>query len=166
MQKRPVPAKEILMSMARRNVIAGAALIAFACWYAYLAGSLPSRDIMPNTPGPAFFPTIIVCAVLLLSVALLATGIIALRKESSEEPGKTKAGQGAWAVAAFATYLATLPYAGFIAASIPFFAVLMYLYGTRNRLMLGAVSVGMPVALYIVFRFGFQIVLPRGLIAF
>ena len=99
------------MSMAHRNVIAGATLIVFACWYAYLAGNLPSRDIMPNTPGPAFFPTIIVSAVVILSVALLAVGIKGLAAGAALKAEQSQTAQGVWAIAAFAAYLSALPYA-------------------------------------------------------
>ena len=154
------------MSMAHRNIVAGLSLLVFACWYAYLAGNLPERDVMPNTPGPAFFPTIIVASVLVLSLALVVSGWRGLQPEASAKMAEFASRDGAYAIGAFLVYLAVLPYAGFIVASIPFFAVLMFLYGTRSPAVIGAVAVIMPLILYTVFRHGFQIVLPRGILAF
>ena len=154
------------MPMARRNIVAGLALLAFGSWYAYLAGNLPTRDVMPNTPGPAFFPTIIVVSVMALSAALVVAGF---RAEPTEASGKSKPQEGYepfLAVGAFLVFLAALPHAGFIVCSIPFFGALMYLYGSRNWLMIAVLSVVVPLALYIIFRHGFQIVLPRGILAF
>ena len=148
------------MSMAHRNIVAGLSLLVFACWYAYLAGNLPERDVVPNTPGPAFFPTIIAASVLVVS------GWRGLQTEASAKMAEFASRDGAYAIGAFLVYLAVLPYAGFIVASIPFFAVLMFLYGTRSPAVIDAVAVIMPLILYTVFRHGFQIVLPRGILAF
>ena len=147
-------------------MITGLALLVFASWYAYLTGNLPDRGVMPNTPGPAFFPTIISGAIFVLAAGLVVQGFTEGRSAEAHlaEPGENR--NAIAAICAFLTYLAALPYAGFIVASVPFFAVLMFLYGSRNRVMMGIASIVFPVALYIVFRHGFQIILPRGILAF
>ena len=154
------------MPMARRNIVAGLALLGFACWYAYLAGNLPERSVMPNTPGPSFFPILIVTAVMVLSVCLIGVGLKAGGQSDSRKVENFAEKDGWLAICAFVVYLAVLPYAGFIIASMPFFGVLMYLYGSRNWLLMIATSIVVPLVLYTVFRHGFQIVLPRGLFAF
>ena len=154
------------MTMARRNTIAGLALMAFGIWYAYLIGNLPERSIMPNTPGPSFFPIIIVTAVLLLSAAMLVSGIRGLRQPGSDAGKHINNRPAVFAIGTFFVYLALVPYAGFIIASVLFFAGLMYLYGSRNWLMIGASSIIIPVMLFVLFRYGFQIILPRGILAF
>lgn len=154
------------MTMARRNTIAGLALMAFGVWYAYLIGNLPERSIMPNTPGPSFFPIIIVSAVLLLSAALLTTGIIGLSKPGNNAGVRNSGRPAVLAVGLFIIYLASLPYAGFVIASVPFFAALMHLYGCRNWLMIAVSSTIIPIVLFVLFRYGFQIILPRGMLAF
>lgn len=154
------------MTMARRNTIAGLALMAFGVWYAYLIGNLPERSIMPNTPGPSFFPIIIVSVVLLLSAALLATGIIGLRQRGNDADANSLKQPALLTVGVFIVYLASLPYAGFIIASVLFFAAMMYLYGSRNWLMIAVSSTIIPTVLFVLFRYGFQIILPRGILAF
>lgn len=157
------------MIMAKRNIVAGLVLIALGAWYSYQIGNLPDRSSMPNTPGPSFFPILIATALLALSLSLLAVGVIELRRSGHVDAG-TSSGplQRApiYALAAAILYLAVLPYAGFIVASIPMFAALMYFYGSRNKIMIAISSVLIPVALYIIFRFAFQIILPRGILEF
>ena len=63
----------------------------------------------------------------------------------------------------FALYLVALPTAGFIAASIVFFAGLMVLYGARNPVVVVAASIAIPLALYLLFRHVFTIILPTGI---
>ena len=64
----------------------------------------------------------------------------------------------------FAIYLAALPSLGFLLATIPFFAGLMVLYGGARAIWLAVASVAMPVFLFYVFRDGFQILLPLGIL--
>ena len=154
------------MPMARRNIVAGLALLAFGSWYAYLTGNLPTRDVMPNTPGPAFFPTIIVAAVMVLSAAMVIAGVKGEHTARAADPSRDRSREPILAIGAFLIYLAALPHIGFILCSIPFFGVLMYLYGSRNWIMMIIVSVVLPLVLYTIFRHGFQIVLPRGILAF
>ncbi len=154
------------MAMAHRNIIAGLALIALGAWYAFLIGSLPERSVMPNTPGPSFFPTIIVSITLLLSALLVISGVMELGKPGDGTDIPRSGVNAKIAVGAFIVYLGMLPYAGFILASVPFFAVLMHLYGSRSRFMIAVSSLIVPIALFTIFRYGFQIILPRGILAF
>ena len=149
-----------------RRLILSASDSAFGAWYAYLIGSLPERSVMPNTPGPSFFPIIIVSAVLMLSAALLVSGVLS-RHDRPVVPAENKSWPAAAiTIGAFVAYLAVLPYAGFLVASVPFFAVLMYLYASRNMVMIAGASLVIPIALFTMFRYGFQIILPRGVLAF
>ncbi len=148
--------------MANRNLIAGCVLLAFSLVYAVLTAGLPERSL-PNTPGPAFFPWFVSTGLLILSVALLiqrprAPGGDA---QQSAPPRITTAG---WlGLGAFLVYLVLVPIVGFLTASIPFFAVLTALYGQRNRLLIMVLAVAVPVLVYVLFRYGFQMLLPRGL---
>lgn len=154
------------MAMAQRNIIAGLALITLGVWYVYLIGNLPTRSIMPNTPGPAFFPTVIVSAVLLLSTSLLVSGIIGLRKDTNIAAGQLGGKTAIFTLIVFAVYLVILPWSGFILASIPFFAALMFFYGSRKPLVIGTASIMIPIIVFLIFRYAFQIILPRGILAF
>ncbi len=65
----------------------------------------------------------------------------------------------------FALYVAFLSFAGFVAASVPFFAVLMVLYGERRWIAIGAASLVVPVILVLVFRYVLQVPLPEGVLS-
>ncbi len=147
--------------MAYRDIIVAVPLLIIGVGYGVMAGQLPVTTT-PGTPGPAFFPLLIAVAVAGLAAALLARGVRARRDETFrlEIPAEFRA-QAAM-LGLFAAYLLALPTAGFLAASIPFTAALMWLYGGRDRLLLAGVSIGVPVFLFFLFRDVFQILLPRG----
>ena len=148
--------------MANRNLVAGCVLMAFSLTYAVLTAGLPERSL-PNTPGPAFFPWFVTTGLLILSVALLIQGQRASRS-NSERPAPSHITSTGWiALGAFVVYLLLVPLLGFLTASIPFFAVLTALYGQRNRLLVAVSAIAVPVLVYVVFRYGFQMLLPRGL---
>jgi len=65
----------------------------------------------------------------------------------------------------FVAYVAALPLTGFVIASVPFFAALMWLFGERRRGWIGVVSIALPVILVLLFRHGLQIPLPSGVLA-
>lgn len=147
--------------MALRNIVAAAVLLVLGAGYGYLALLLPARDL-PNIPGPSFFPVLIAAIVVGLSLALLWHGIRGLRGAAKHLDLIEMDRKPAAMLVAFAVYIAALPFAGFLVASVPFAAVLIRLYGDRNRLLVVGVSVGLPVFLFMLFREGFGILLPTG----
>lgn len=149
------------MAMARRNIVAAIVLLAFSACYVWLAVDLPERHV-PNTPGPSFFPLVIISLLSVLSLSLLFSGISGIRAAERTDGPQGLTILGAVTLAAFFCYLALLPIVGFVIASVVFFAVMMVLYGSRRPIAIVAASVLIPLALFVVFRFGFQIILPRG----
>ena len=147
--------------MARRDLIAAVVLIAFTIGFVWLTARLPDRGL-PNTPGPAFFPSVIAAALAVLSVALLVRGARAAAPETATLP-PTIAARGWIVLGAFVVYLIALPVLGFLFASVPFFAVLTWVYGERRAAVVALTSIVAPVALLLLFRWGFQIFLPRGI---
>jgi len=152
--------------VALRNAIAGFVLLLLTGGYALLIATIPDRTL-PNTPGPTFFPWLITAAGGLLSLVLLVQGVAGLRAHKEDSGDTRRPGAFDWAAALalawFALYLVALPTAGFIAASIVFFAGLMVLYGAHTPLVVIASSVGIPFALYLLFRHVFTIILPTGI---
>lgn len=147
--------------MSRKNVVAGLVLIALGVGYGYLTAGLPKRSL-PNTPDPSFFPWIITGCLIVLSVVLLVQGLQGPRSARNE--ADTAGGLRAPTVflTLFVAYVALLPLAGFVIASVPFFAALMWLYGERRWGWISALSVALPVILVLIFRDGLQIPLPTG----
>jgi putative tricarboxylic transport membrane protein len=155
--------------MRRRNIVAAAALIVCGLVYGYLAWGLPERSL-PNTPGPSFFPLVVMAILLVLSVALLVQALAAddgaAAPAVDDAPALTVDRRLALAaLAAFLAYIALLPIFGFILATLPFFAILMIIFGERRPLLVLAGTVAITLILYGLFRHGFGIFLPRGLLA-
>ncbi len=87
-----------------------------------------------------------------------------MSKSNSEQPAASHITSTGWiALGAFVVYLLLVPLLGFLTASIPFFAVLTSLYGQRNHLLVAVSAIAVPVVVFVVFRYGFQMLLPRGL---
>jgi putative tricarboxylic transport membrane protein len=149
--------------MRRKNIIAAVVLIACAILYGVLTANLPVRTL-PNTPDPSFFPWINTVIMLVLSVWLLARGL--KRPATERAPDMTgRSRRAAWALGAFVAYVAAMPGLGFILATVPFFAVMMVLFGERRPIWVCGGAVCATVLLYALFRYGFGVFLPRGVLA-
>ncbi len=149
--------------MRRKNIIAAVVLIACAVLYGVLTANLPVRTL-PNTPDPSFFPWINTMIILALSVWLLVRGLKQpATARAPNVPGRRR--RAAWALGAFVAYVAVMPGLGFILATAPFFAVMMVLFGERRPFRVGGGAVCASVLLYVLFRHGFGVFLPRGLLA-
>ena len=150
--------------MRQRSVIAGLVLIAVGVGYGYLTSRLPVRTL-PNTPNPSFFPWINTVLLLVLSAALLIQGLVLDAGNGRERYRCSGIAYAVVALVAFVAYLVVLPGLGFVVASIPFFAVMMVLFGELRPAWVAGGSVGATVLLFVVFRYGFGVLLPRGLLS-
>ncbi len=149
------------MPMASREIIAAIGLLIFSALYAWATFYIPDRTI-PNTPGPSFFPFVIISIVAVLSVALLVKGVITARTSDPAITGSVTARQPLLMLVAFGVFLAILPWVGFLIASVLFFAILMMLYGSRSPVKIALWSLALPSLLYVVFTEAFQVILPAG----
>lgn len=147
--------------MRRRNIIAALVLLALGAGYGVLTSQLPARSL-PDTPGPPFFPWINTVVILALSAMLLVQGLV-----SAGGPAPTEGGarlRASWALGAFFVYLLILPGLGFLLATAPFFAALMILFGETRALRVAAGALATTAVLYFLFRHGFGVFLPTGLL--
>jgi len=149
--------------MRRKNIIAALVLIAFAVVYGALTSQLPARTL-PNTPDPSFFPWVNTVLIIILSAWLLLRGLKRPIEANPDQAGPERR-RVIWALGAFIIYLALLPGLGFILATAPFFAVMMVLFGERRPAFVGGGALAVTLVLYVVFRHGFGVFLPRGLLA-
>ena len=149
--------------MRRKHLVAALVLMAFGVWYGYQTSLLPTRTL-PHAPSPSFFPWILTCALLVLAVALLMKGLgektpgLLLRAEN-----KAVLASPAIGLLLFGLYVVTLPYLGFLLASLPFFAGCMILTGERRLSWVVVPSIGIPLLLFLIFRHLFRVALPQGL---
>ena len=150
--------------MRRKNIIAAVVLMSFALVYGVLTAYLPVRTL-PNTPDPSFFPWINTVIIAVLSFWLLVRGLkqVPTEPRSVEKPDRRRL--AGWALGVFAVYLALMPTLGFILATLPFFAIMMFLYGERRAVWIGVGTVSATILMYVLFRHGFGVFLPRGLLA-
>ena len=149
--------------MRRKNIIAAIVLIVFAAFYGYLTSGLPDRTL-PNTPDPSFFPWVNTVLIVGLSVWLLIRGLRRpVEPPEAGDPAENR--KVAIALGVFVAYLALMPSLGFILATAPFFAVMMVLFGEKRPALVGVSALGATAALYVLFRHGFGVFLPRGLLA-
>ena len=152
----------MLKFVSRRDFIAAVVLLSTGASYGLATLSLPNRSL-PNTPGPAFLPWLISAGLIILSAALLVRALTDDGGEPLRASPDRLSTLRPLALISFVVYLAVLPYAGFLVASVPFFAGLMWLYGERNRIVLSLAALIVPVSLFYIFRQGFQILLPVGI---
>jgi hypothetical protein len=116
---------------------------------------------LPNTPDPSFFPWINTIILLLLSVSLLVQGLFFTEEgESKIDPVARRL--VITSLALFFGYLLILPPLGFVVASIPFFAAMMVLFEERRPIWVASSSIAVTVVLFSVFRYGFGVLLPLG----
>lgn len=155
--------------MQRRNLIGALVLFAIGAGYAFLTTRLPTRGI-ENTTEPSFFPWVITVCLVVLSAALLIQGLTPRAAGAAPAPvgprvgPKVGLGKYAAGLGAFVVYIATLSWLGFVAANVPFFAVLMLIYGERRWGRILAGSFGVSIVLFYLFREVFQIRLPAGIL--
>ncbi|ETW92474.1 MAG: hypothetical protein ETSY1_43460 [Candidatus Entotheonella factor] len=148
--------------MRSRHVIAGVVLLLFGLWYGYQTSMLPARTL-PHAPSPSFFPWVLTCALVGLAAVLLVQGLTAPSDQPASRPWDVL-GYPATALGLFAVYVIALPWLGFLVASIPFFASLMWIGRERRPLWLVAASIGIPAILFGIFRHLFRIALPPAAI--
>lgn len=148
--------------MKRKNIIAAIFLIALGIGYGFLTDGLPERTL-PHTPPPAFFPWVNTVILLTLSFALLVQGLF-LSDDGSALINAGTARPVIFSLTLFFAYLLAFPVLGFVAASIPFFAGMMVLYGETRPAVVAAGSIGVTVMLFSVFRYGFGVLLPLGVL--
>jgi len=151
--------------MGKKNIIAALILIGFGLFYGYQNTLIPTRTL-PNSPDPSFFPWILTAILLFLSCGLLVQGIKAgQRNTGHKQVSPDKMGSLARPAASlgiFVLYLVVLPWLGFLIASIPFFAGMVMLFGERRKMWWIPFSIGVPLFLFLLFQYLFQIPLPRS----
>jgi len=148
--------------MGRKNIIAGVVLILISLTFGYLTSQLPNR-IVGGDPGIAFFPWIITLSVLFLSIAMTVQGWLSIRQgEAATTTWQPPPTRVIAMIVLYIVFITLLPYLGFLVASVPFFTILMFLYGGRHKALLILAGPCIPIAIYFLFRHVFLIPLPKA----
>ena len=149
--------------MRKRNLIAGVVMLLVCAGYAYLTANLPTRAI-ENSTQPSFFPWVIVIFLTGLTFLLLIQVAASGKQPNIERKNQVPVRRLIYGLLLSLAYLFALPKLGFVAANIPLFGGLMYLYGERRPLWIGLGSIIISVIVFLVFRQIFQIILPVGIL--
>lgn len=148
--------------MRKANIIVSGILLVFAGFYVYLITNLPSRDL-PNTLGAAFMPSVLAGLLVCLCLILLISSY--LRRNDSQIvslPYKELRGI-AGLIVLITVYIKAMVYLGFILASIIFLGILTWMAGSRKPVEILIASVGVTIAVYLLFYKFFNVQLPAGI---
>ena len=137
-----------MSNMRTRNLIAGIILLVLCAGYAYLTAHLPTRAI-ENTTQPSFFPWVITICMAVLSLALLAQGLLPIANTETPKAIKVPIHRLVSGLILSVAYFVALP---------------MYLYGERRPLRIVAGSILISLIVFFLFREVFQILLPSGIL--
>ena len=149
--------------MRNRNLIASLVLLLFCAGYAYLTANLGTRAI-EDTTQPSFFPWLITACLTILSFSLLLQACITSSIQTAAKPLNIPSKRLSSALILSISYLAILPLLGFVGANILLFSGLMYLYGERRLIKILTFSFLISIVIFYLFREGFQIHLPAGIL--
>lgn len=148
-----------------RDAAVGAFLAGLSVVLLWQTREIPHPPFVPL--GPAFYPRVVLWALLGLSVLLLASGLRAGRPA-------VRADLGAWvarhrlvlaAFVLFALYAFAMPRLGYLLATALFTVAMQWLLGRRGARRLpgvAGVAVGTAVVTWIVFERYLYVLLPRG----
>lgn len=158
--------------MKQKNIIAGVGLLGLSLIYGWLALQLPERMQTGALP-PSFFPMIIAGLLIIFSSTLIYQGLF-LTPSGEKTPTPPGFKKACVFLVVFLIYLLAMGQVGFVYASVPFFAILMVMFGEKRPHVLVLGSFGVTFFLYSVFERGlylsyflgadwqFSVPLPKG----
>lgn len=111
--------------------------------------------------SPYLFPLLLSAFTVLVSLSLLLEAVHELRAAAKEDgKGKMSLKNVAVVMLLCIAYAVLLPHLGFIFASMLFLAALIWFLGERKIWLLAAISVVMPLLLYVIFGVLLSVRLP------
>lgn len=129
-----------------------------------VAGYLMAGQFGNENPyGPDFFPKLILTLLAITSALLVVGAVLKLKKNSESSPiqiDRSTVGKILLLVGVLIAYILLFFVAGFIVSTILFLLVAQWIFGVRKLVLLGTVSVVLPIVLYFVFTIAFKIPLP------
>ena len=138
------------------------------------ARMLPRSKVMDL--GPEFMPTVIGVLILALSVILLVTTILNFKKKSAElaaqEPVKYDYKRVILSFISVLIYAFILKSVGFIICTLVYLPIQMYILAPDDKrtkkdiIQFVIIDVIFTLVVYFLFRYGFKIMLPAGILSF
>ena len=117
-----------------------------------------------NMRSPAFFPVVAAVLMGLLGLLLTLRGATASRRAPSATAGEPAGDSRRMGMVALLLIGATLalPLAGFVPTVAVLMAGLGFAFGYRRAVILGALCLLMPLAIFVLFESALRVLLPRG----
>lgn len=154
-----------------RDVIAG--VLFFVIALAYYLGSNSLKNIGSSTVNTDFFPKVCGIAMMALSVILIVTSVRRLyqaknQQEETDVPfEKAGAIRVVFSILLLAIYIALMEPVGFLLMTILYVYLQIMVLTPRNEWKLirfAAISVIFSVIVYCAFLYGFDVMLPQGIL--
>ena len=158
------------------SLVGGLFCVAFAAWLLYQTFQLDVETAarVGGGIGAADYPTILAVSALVLSLVLILQGLFARFAEEvdGDEAALAMAGDAkqsysrpALAFATLILYALVFEPVGYLVATPVVLVALMRITGERRWTLMVASAVSWTIALFLLFRFGVNLVLPEGLLA-
>lgn len=117
------------------------------------------KDVDPI--GTFFYPQILLIGIILFGLGVFITS---LRKPTNTTDQKTmRIGRQLGLSLATAIYVLSLPYAGFLIASLIYFPMSSWVIGYRKLIPLTLTSIAFPVGTWLAFSVLFEVSIPRSI---
>ncbi|GAK09894.1 tripartite tricarboxylate transporter TctB family protein [Geomicrobium sp. JCM 19038] len=163
-----------MLSERRSNVVTGLSFLVLSIGVFFLSINMNTLSILSIGVSSSFFPIVASVIMFLISIVLLylarkqaGNEEVASTKEDDEGNVKSKQVNVGITFVLILLYLLFLPIIGFILATTLYLVVQSYLLATkekRNLLMFSSLSLTASVVIYHVFRSGFDLMLPVGIL--
>lgn len=149
----------------QRNIVVGTAIAATVAFVACVATFIGSEAYRPDG---RIFPRLIAVVGGLAAAIILSRSLLDLRRPrasmSAREPSQLTLSDHLVAYLGPAFYGLLIYLVGFWAASVICLAGLLALLGERRWLLIGVITAGTLLSIYVVFTFAFSIRMPEGLL--
>jgi len=151
----------------RQDILVGlAALVVAGGIVALLPSQVGGESLsaIGDMRSPAFFPALAALVMGALGALLALRGAVAARR-AEDATCASPTGDGRRAVAVAVLLVATtlaLPHAGFVPTVVSMMAGLSLAFGYRRPVVLAALCLLMPIAIFLIFEGALRVLLPRG----
>ena len=148
------------ITIRRSEILAGLAFLALTVGVFAVSADFPTVPGMPG-PGPAFFPRVIAGLIGVLGVALIVESARSGEANSHQIDRRGVVRIGG-ATLLLVSYVAAMPYLGFVVTTALFLVVFMWFSGVLSPVATLVVAIGVPVVLHYVFVSFLHVPLPEG----
>lgn len=129
--------------------------ILFSLAVIYYANQFPDDGEL----GAGFFPIALSAGIILFAIVDLAVD-----DETELDPSEFELTPLAVVGALLVGYVFLMPYTGFLVGTMAFLPIILYYSEVRSKLMIAAISIGLPILLFYIFSRIFLVRLPEGVI--